>query len=1113
MAAIVEREDSYPLTPLQYGMLFHRLARGPHTGVDIEQLDVTFRSAVDLARLVAAWQFVAAQHPALRTRFRWQGLDTPLQEVMTAVDVPVARHDLAALPVAARTAAVARFLDEDRLRGFDLTSAPLWRVTLFDLGKAGHRMVWTYSHAILDGSHIEVLREVLDVYAALAAGVTPRLAERPSYRDHIGWLQQDRTSRATLARDFWRAQLGGFAKPSSLDGVQGAAPLAGSPAGPETLRFRLSAASSAALRRMCDAHGLQLSTLVHAAWAMIISTFSGEDDVVFGEVRRGRHSSIPGADRIIGLLSNTVPVRARVAGDRPLLALLRELDEAQAAIPAFEHTPLIESAACSDVPRGTRLFDTIVVIDQADGYARLRDLESVTSPRFVLHGRTGFAFTLKVVFGSSITGSLSFDRSRFDVDFASRVAGLMKRLLHAMAKRPGGTLAELPRLPARDERALASFNQTAVQVPAPGTVHACVEAQVDRTPGAVALVCRDQSLTYRELDERANRVAAELIALGVGSDQTVGVFVDRSLATVVGLLGILKAGGAYVPLDPSHPSDRVAMMIEDARPGVVLTVDRLRAALPPFEGQVVVLDALGAGPSSRIGSTVRSDHLAYVIYTSGSTGRPKGVQVEHRNVINFFHGMDQVLGTAPGVWLALAGISFDISVLELFWTLARGFTVVVQESIDRLSAPIADGFAVSQRGHATEPVPDTRDFSLRAQLRRHRVTHLQLTPSYVSQLALEHEGLAAFAGLQQVLVGGEALPASAVDQLRPHLTGTLRNMYGPTETTIWSTTAVVAPGQPITIGQPIANTVAFIRNPDLRPLPIGVAGELLVGGAGVARGYVGRPELTALRFVHDPVTGQRLYRTGDLAAWRADGQLVFLGRIDHQVKIRGHRVEPGEIDAVIGAHPSVSESVTVAQHAAFGDLRLMTYVVPRTADDLADGPAAFSAGEPDRAAPETGLAKALRQYAQTRLPAYMVPSAVVPLGAMPLTSSGKVDRRALASPNALQSAAVGPSTENDRERAIRAVMQELTGRHVGVNENFFDAGAHSLLLIQASVRLEERLGRPVPIVEMIRHPTARALGAALAAADADVETLKQSRDRAQRRHDAMRRRRDGRVAY
>ena len=1094
MAPIVEREDSYPLAPLQHGVLYHRLAWGAHTGVDVEQLDLTLRATIDVARLARAWELVAARHPALRTRLRWEGLETPRQEVMAAVDVPFVRKDLSSVAVADRAASIARFLEEDRLRGFDLNAAPLWRVTLFCLGRAGHRMVWTYSHAILDGCSAEVVREVFDAYHALSSGLAPRFAERPSYHDQIVWLHQDWAARADAARGFWRERLSGFVKPSTLDGLQ-LFPDGRPRAGHETLHFRLNPSTAAALRRMCAAHGLLLSSCVHAAWALVISAFSGEDDVVFGEVRACRHSSIPDAEKIVGLLLNTVPVRARVPGDRLLLALLRDLDEGQAAVHAFEHTPLIESAACSDVPRGLRLFDTLVMIDETDDDTRLRSVAGLAVRKVALHQRAAVPLTLKAVLEPRLACRLSFDGSRFDLDFAGRVAGLMKRLLHAMAARPGATLAELPRLPARDVRAIASFNRTAVQVPPPDCVHECIEAQVDRTPDAVALVCRDQFLTYRELEERANDVAAELAARGVGPDQAVGVFVDRSLETVVGLLGILKAGGAYLPLDPSHPSERTAMMLEDSRPGVVLTVSRLRAALPPVPAQVVVLDALGCDRQSRrIRRPVQSNHLAYVIYTSGSTGKPKGVQVEHRNVINFFRGMDDVLGTTPGVWLALAGISFDISVLELFWTLSRGFTVVVQTAIDRISS--------------------SRDFSVPAQIRRHGVTHLQLTPSYVAQLALEAEGLEAFAALQHVMVGGEALPAAMVELLRPYVTGTFRNMYGPTETTIWSTTATVTPGQPITIGRPIANTTACIRNLASRPVPIGVAGELLIGGAGVARGYAGRPELTAQRFVHDPTTGERLYRTGDLAAWRPDGQLVFLGRIDHQVKIRGHRVELGEIDAVIGGHPSVSECITVAQHPASGDLRLVAWVVPRPPDDRPRGSTAGSTGEPGRLAGEGGLAKALRQHAQARLPAYMVPSAIVLLDTMPLTPSGKIDRRALASPDAVRPAAGGrPSPESDCERTIVAVMQALAGRDVGVNENFFDAGIHSLLLIQASLRLGERLGRPVPIVEMSRHPTARALAAALAGADADVEILKQSQDRAQRRQDAMRRRREERPAY
>jgi len=1091
-------------------MLFHRLARGRHTGVDIEQFDVTWRAAVDVPRLVRAWELVAAQHPALRTGFRWEGMETPRQDVAAAVDVPMDRHDLSGLSIADRTAVVARFLEEDRLRGFDLDRAPLWRVTLFNLGEAGHRMVWTYFHGILDGCCAHVMREVFEAYDTLGTGAIPRFVERPSYRDQIGWLQQHWSAQAESARRFWQARLSGFVKPSTL-GVQGRAPAAAPATESETLRFQINPATSAALICMCKVHGILLSTVVHAAWAMVVSAFSGEDDVVFGEVRACRHSSVPGAERIIGLLINTVPVRARVPGGRPLLALLRELEEGQKAVRAFEHTPLVESAACADVPRGTTLFDTIVVIDEADDTMRLRNRDASAIPKVTLHERTGFSLTLRAVLAPTFTCRLSFDRSRFDMEFARRVATLVKRLLHAIAERPGATLTDLPRLPAWDQRALASFNQTARQVRAPASVHECVDAQVDRTPDAVALVFRDQSLTYRELDQRAGRVAAELAGCGVGPGQTVGVFVDRSLDTVVGLLGILKAGGAYVPLDPSHPRHRIAMMLEDARPSVVLTVARHCAALPPVAPPLVILDAArGDRPPQRISTPVLSNDLAYVIYTSGSTGRPKGVQVEHRNVVNFFCAMDDVLGTTPGVWLALAGISFDISVLELFWTLARGFTVVVQEAIDRVNVPALSVGSAPDSGRAAGSAADrgALDFTVQAQIRRYGVTHLQLTPSSVMQLALEREGLGAFAALQQVLVGGEALPATVLDLLRPYVTGTLRNMYGPTETTIWSTTAIVTPAQPITIGRPVANTTAHIRSLALRPMPVGVAGELLIGGAGVARGYVGRPELTAERFVTDPTTGERLYRTGDLAAWRLDGQLVFLGRIDHQVKIRGHRIELGEIDSVIGGHPSVSECTTVAQQASAGDLRLVAYVVPRPPDAL---PLGATAAAPSDAERESGFTKSLRRYVQTRLPAYMVPNAIVVLDKMPLTSSGKIDRRALAAPDAVRPAAAGrPSPENDRERIIMVVMQALAGRSLGLDDDFFDAGVSSLLLIQASLHLTKRLAQPVPILVIARHPTARALAAALAGADADYQVVKQSQDRAQRRHDAIRRHRRGR---
>jgi amino acid adenylation domain-containing protein len=825
------------------------------------------------------------------------------------------------------------------------------------------------------------------------------------------------------------------------------------------------------LRRACAAHDVHPAAFIHAAWALVLGAFTSTDDIVFGERRWCRSAAVPGAEAIVGLSINTLPVRARVSAGRPLLALLRELDEARAAASRFDHTPLAEAAASADIPGGARLFDTLVIL-------RDRKDPRVAAPgrpgqRPVLHERSIFSFTLTVALASGAF-TLAFDRTRFDADLPRRMATLFTRLLHAMARRPDRTLGELPRLPAADQRALATFNRTAVEVLPPWCVHEAVEAQVDRTPDAVAVVCRGAALTYRELDERANHVAAELAARGIGPDRMVGVFVDRSIDLPVGLLGILKAGGAYLPLNPSYPPGRITMMLADSRPDVVLTTDRLRDLLPASAAEVVSLDSFrGERRPERIRASVAPCHLAYVIFTSGSTGRPKGVQVEHRNVINHFCGIDQLLGEAPGVWLAVAAISFDISVLELFWTLARGFTVVVQDASDP-----AEGGGPDRSVRA----PGFFDLNLHTQVRRHGVTHLQCTPSMLERFVLEDGGLEALGRLRHLLVGGEALPAALVEQLRPHLTGTLHNMYGPTECTVWATAAVVTSSRSIAIGRPLANVVVHLRDRALQPVPVGVAGELLIGGAGVGRGYVARPDLTAERFITNAVTGERLYRTGDLAAWRADGQLVFMGRIDDQVKIRGHRIELEEIDHVISEHASVRDCVTVARSAPSGDVRLIAYVV--------------AADEPAHA-----LAAALHEYARLRLPPIMIPHAIVLVDAIPLTPNGKADRRALAA-----SDAAGPGSASPPEchctRAIVAVMQELVGRPVHADHNFFEVGAHSLILLRASARLSARLGRTVTLEEILRHPTARALATAITDADAAAACL----DRAHLRQSALRRR-------
>ena len=680
--------EHYPLSPLQHGMLFHHVQSGGGTGVDIEQLEIRLHERIEFGTIAAAWAAIAVRHPILRTQFRWQGLDSPRQEVVASLSAPVECHDFAALSPSEQADGLAAFLQEDRRRGFDLGAAPLWRVAFFRLGEAEQRMVWTYSHAILDSCFAEVLREVFVLYDAFRSGETPLLEERPAYRDHLLWLQEDLRARAEQSRAFWRTRLAGFATPTNLEAVElpaaRAAQVAGG--GHDTLRFAISREGSEAIRRACAEHELRVSVFVEAAWALVLGAFSREEDVVFGSTRGCRRSSIPGAERILGLFINTVAVRAKIPPEKPLLALLRELRQEQVEVRAFEHTPLVEVFACTDVARGTSLFDTVIVFNDKDNDTRLKAFGGAWTARdFELHDQTNFPFNVMAYDEPQIAFKLSYDRARFERETVERIADLLRALLEAMAAKPEAKLADLPGLPERDRCALESFNRTLAPIPGPACIHEAFEAQVDRTPDAAAVVFRGQSLTYRELDARANRVAAELAALGVGADDMVGVFVERSLEMVVGLLAILKAGGAYVPMDPAYPRDRIAAMLEDTGAPVVLTLDRLRDALPPTSAAVLTLDGFGSeGSPTRLRRRSEPNSLAYVIFTSGSTGRPKGVQIEHRNVANFFAAMDAAIGTTPGVWLALTSISFDISVLELFWTLSRGFKVIVQEEPERV---------------------------------------------------------------------------------------------------------------------------------------------------------------------------------------------------------------------------------------------------------------------------------------------------------------------------------------------------------------------------------------------------------------------------------------------
>jgi amino acid adenylation domain-containing protein len=617
---------------------------------------------------------------------------------------------------------------------------------------------------------------------------------------------------------------------------------------------------------------------------------------------------------------------------------------------------------------------------------------------------------------------------------------------------------------------LLEQNRTEVDYPRHSTITELFAQQAARTPDAIALASGDCTLSYRALDESSNRLAHHLKSLGVMPETLVGVAIERSETLVVSLLAILKAGGAYVPLDPSYPKDRLSWIIEDSCMSVLLTTTATRKRIPSGGNHLKIVDADDPAIAQESAQTVHSDaassNLAYVIYTSGSTGKPKGVMVENRNVVNFFTGMDRAIGCEPGVWLAVTSVSFDISVLELLWTLCRGFKVAVHG--DEGPGTIAD------------------------EIGRHRVTHLQMTPSLARMLTLDARAFAALGSLRQMLLGGEAVPASLIHHLREKFNGEIHNMYGPTETTIWSTTfRVEEVGNAVSIGKPIANTQIFLLDAERNPVAAGEVGELFIGGDGVARGYWNRPDLTAERFISIPsLAEQRIYRTGDLARYQPDGNIEFLGRADFQIKLRGHRIEPGEIESLLEGCSGIRQAVIVVREDREGDKRLVAYLV------------AESAGAVD--------AGALRKALESKLPDYMVPSSFVFLPELPLTANGKIDRKALLNlPPPSLSAGVAdiqpgsqPQSETSREpsseieRIVAAAWQEALGiPTVGLNDNFFDLGAHSLTVAEVQAKLQEVLRREISLVDLFQFSTVSALARHLAGTEAQSHAS----DRAQRR--------------
>jgi amino acid adenylation domain-containing protein/non-ribosomal peptide synthase protein (TIGR01720 family) len=1051
-------EDLYPASPVQQGMLFHAL-QAPGSGVYVEQLGLTLGSELDAAAFARTWQRLVARHPILRTSFAWEGLDRPLQVVHPDVVLPWDQDDWSALSPAGQGESWTAYLAANRQRGFDLAGVPLSRCALIGVGEEGYRFLWSHHHVLLDGWSLPLLlRELFALYEGELKGEEVRLAPVRPYRDYVAWLESQDLA---AAEAFWRHALAGFLAPTPLAVDRSmAAPAAEESHG--TRQASLSADRAEALRAFGRRHQLTVNTVVQGAWAALLQRYSGEEDVVFGAVTSGRSAPVPGIEAMVGLFINTLPVR--VSGSAPLAAWLTELQERQAEARQYEHTPLSRVQGWSQVPRGLPLFESILAFENypVDHSVREQASRSLHIGGAEAHEQTNYPLTIVAVPGVRLAVKALYDRRRFEEVAVDRLLRHFMTLLDGMlADSDSDSVPESAALPllsaAERHQIVAEWNDTAAALPEEMLLHRLIERQAARTPGAVAVVCEGRSLTYAELDVRAGRLARRLRRLGVGPDVPVGICAERSPGMMVGLLGILKAGGAYVPLDPSYPRQRLSFMVRDAlgrlEYPVVLVEERLAGLLDDPEAgalpglHTVRLDGEGreteppaAESGGRLDGGLSPDHLAYVIYTSGSTGRPKGAMNTHRAIVNRLLWMQEAygLGERDRV-LQKTPLSFDVSVWELFWPLLVGARLV-------LARP---------EGHK-----DTA--YLAGLIEEQGITTLHFVPSML-QVFLEEPSIGRCHGLERVVVSGEALSPELERRFFTRLGAELHNLYGPTEAAVDVTFQPCASGGErlvVPIGRPISNLEVHLLDAAGRLVPQGAPGELHIAGVGLARGYLGRPDLTAERFVpHAASTspGARSYRTGDLACWRRDGAIEYLGRIDHQVKIRGIRIELGEVEAVLEKHEAVRQAVAVVRKDG-GEPRLVAYVVPR------------------EEAPSPGD---LREFLQARLPEAMVPAHYVLLEVLPLLPNGKIDRQALPAPEKQE--VVGGAPRSRLELELVQLWEELLGVHpIGIHEDFFAVGGHSLLAVHLVALISERFGRRLPLEEVMKARTVYALAVLLA---------------------------------
>ncbi len=1027
-------KDIYPLTPMQQGMLFHTLF-APEDEVYTEQFSCRIIGDLDLDAFSKAWNYTINRHDALCASFRWENIKEPVQIIHKYLEVPNNFYDWTDKQENEITTEFEKIKSSERRKGIDLTKPPLMNYSLFKVNENEYLFLWNYHHILFDGwSTPLIFKDLLEAYESISGGEKPNFVPIRPYKDYIAYLKKQGLEKAEI---FWKDYLKGFYAPTPVPVTLVKEKKTGA-YGKE--RIILPEELSLKIHEFIKEHKLTVNTVVQAAWGILLSRYSGEKDVLYGVTVSGRSADVEDIEQMVGLFINTIPVRVNYSDDEIILDFLNKLQMKFAEAIQYEYTPLVNIHKWSEVNGTNELFKSILVLENYPVEESVKKKDTKLQIKNVkTFEKTNYPLTLVAAPGKILAFDLAYDADLIDEEMIMQILEHLVNIIESLVENSSGKVSEIQFL-SDDEvkRLISDFNNTEKDYPSEYLIHEWFEKIAEQHKDKTALYVKNKEYTYAQLNSDANKLARYLVKIGIKPESKIGICLERSYEMVYATLAVLKAGATFVPLDPAYPKERLKYIVNDSGLTVLITHSDLSILFKDEPVTELLIDKkheiIDDQRSEDLDISIPLNNMAYIIYTSGSTGKPKGVMLEHLSLVNFINNSinDFKIDTNSRV-LQFASFSFDAAVGEIFMGLLSGATLVIAERETVMSVDAITDFINEQK-----------------------ITHATLPPSLLSLVDVDK-----IEPNKTIASVGDSCPWDLANKWsKKHI---FFNGYGPTETTVGAAWDVVNENnvdKSITtpIGKPIGNVKIYLLDEKMNPVPIGVEGEIYIGGVGVGRGYLYRPELTAEKFVPDPFSGMegaRLYRTGDKGKYLRSGEIEFVGRVDFQVKIRGFRIELGEIEAIINNHKSVKSSAVIAVKDSYGNERLVAYVIPESPDvDTED----------------------IKEFLRDKLPDFMIPSVIVKMDAFPLSPNGKVDRKALPRPDhiELEQKIVLPRTATE-ELIANIWADVLKIDKVGIYQNFFEISGHSLLATQVVSRLKESFKFDIPIKTLFDFPTVNLL--------------------------------------